>query len=586
MADEWLQKLPGIRDIIDDTDGGMVVQARTDTLIIRGDVGLTPTPQGLVLDFAAGDGPGGAGDVVGPASATANRVAIFADPTGKLIADSGVPYTTLVRANGAVAFTADQSLGGNKLTNVGSGSVGTDGVNLAQVQALIASAIAGSAGGGGDGFVYTLSSLTADADPGAGVLRLNNATLASVTQIYIDLVDADGNDITTWLDRIDDAFGTAKGYIRVGSRSDRTKWILYKATGLTTTTGYRKIPVTHVGTGTGGAPSTTASDVFFSFESLGFEGTVPVSSGGTGLTSISAANRVLASTNGTSYTTTQIVDAMVAAAAAIDGSKINPAFGSGNISTTGTLATGAATITGNITLGSGADRTIGFATLASGTGAALTHAAQDVTTGTGGKYTGRSGAGSTNDGDVELTRGTGTSVFLATTANTVVRSASNVLVSVNGVTRIQVTSSVIAIVVADFRFDTAVTGPMVRQNPTSTASTVGQPFLWAAQDVSGNGSTGGASNRRGGDSTGASGTRVGGDIYDRPGTGATANGNWGWFVQSTDAVNFQNMQGGVYMKSATAAPTANPSGGGFLYVEAGALKYRGPTTGVTTIAPA
>lgn len=34
------------------------------------------------------------------------------------------------------------------------------------------------------------------------------------------------------------------------------------------------------------------------------------------------------------------------------------------------------------------------------------------------------------------------------------------------------------------------------------------------------------------------------------------------------------------------APTANPSGGGVLYVEAGALKYRGSSGTVTTIAPA
>jgi len=43
-----------------------------------------------------------------------------------------------------------------------------------------------------------------------------------------------------------------------------------------------------------------------------------------------------------------IVNADVNAAAAIDGTKINPAFGSQNITTTGTAATGAHTVTGNI----------------------------------------------------------------------------------------------------------------------------------------------------------------------------------------------------------------------------------------------
>lgn len=34
------------------------------------------------------------------------------------------------------------------------------------------------------------------------------------------------------------------------------------------------------------------------------------------------------------------------------------------------------------------------------------------------------------------------------------------------------------------------------------------------------------------------------------------------------------------------APTSNPSGGGFLYVEAGALKYRGPSGAVTPVGAA
>jgi hypothetical protein len=38
--------------------------------------------------------------------------------------------------------------------------------------------------------------------------------------------------------------------------------------------------------------------------------------------------------------------------------------------------------------------------------------------------------------------------------------------------------------------------------------------------------------------------------------------------------------------NATTVPTTNPTGGGVLYVEAGALKYRGSSGTVTTIANA
>jgi len=45
-------------------------------------------------------------------------------------------------------------------------------------------------------------------------------------------------------------------------------------------------------------------------------------------------------------------------------------------------------------------------------------------------------------------------------------------------------------------------------------------------------------------------------------------------------------QGVVAIANATVAPTVNPAGGGVLYVQDGALKYRGPNGTVTVIAPA
>lgn len=53
----------------------------------------------------------------------------------------------------------------------------------------------------------------------------------------------------------------------------------------------------------------------------------------------------------------------------------------------------------------------------------------------------------------------------------------------------------------------------------------------------------------------------------------------------------QSVQGGggvgvIYIQSATTVPNSNPTGGGILYVQSGALKYRGSGGTVTTIAPA
>ena len=60
------------------------------------------------------------------------------------------------------------------------------------------------------------------------------------------------------------------------------------------------------------------------------------------------------------------------------------------------------------------------------------------------------------------------------------------------------------------------------------------------------------------------------------------NGNIGISVASA----FGNGVKVIGISNATTVPNADPSGGGVLYVEAGALKYRGSSGTITTIAPA
>jgi hypothetical protein len=61
-----------------------------------------------------------------------------------------------------------------------------------------------------------------------------------------------------------------------------------------------------------------------------------------------------------------------------------------------------------------------------------------------------------------------------------------------------------------------------------------------------------------------------------------AGGNIG--IRTTS--QFGGGQGVIAIANATAAPSVNPAGAGILYVEDGALKYRGANGTVTEIAPA
>ncbi len=130
----------------------------------------------------------------------------------------------------------------------------------------------GTSTGGGMGFRYTYagSGTVADADPGAGVFRGNNAALSSVTTLFVDLLEYGGTDVTAWLDSLDDYVGAVKGVIRLSSQSDATKWIEYTVTGWTTATGYRKLTVAYKD-GPGGITA-TVGDTFIAFDYTSISG--------------------------------------------------------------------------------------------------------------------------------------------------------------------------------------------------------------------------------------------------------------------------------------------------------------------------
>jgi len=98
------------------------------------------------------------------------------------------------------------------------------------------------------GLDYTFSTTTSDADPGTGVIRLNNGTLGSVTAIYIDDADANSADVSAYILSWDDSTNTAdRGQVRVTKKSAPANYAIYKLSGASTdASGYVKLAVTHV----------------------------------------------------------------------------------------------------------------------------------------------------------------------------------------------------------------------------------------------------------------------------------------------------------------------------------------------------
>ncbi len=106
--------------------------------------------------------------------------------------------------------------------------------------------------GASAGIHLTYSTTTTDSDPGSGVIRFNNGTLASATIAYVDDADADGANIEALVLSWDDSTTTSlRGTITMRKRTNPSIFAIWNITGASTdASGYSKLALTYV-TGTG-----------------------------------------------------------------------------------------------------------------------------------------------------------------------------------------------------------------------------------------------------------------------------------------------------------------------------------------------
>ncbi len=128
---------------------------------------------------------------------------------------------------------------------------------------------------GGDSAMFQYSTTTTDADPGAGKFRLNNATISSASEMYIDDLEFNGTDVSAWVQSWDDVSGndTNRGRIRISKANTLDTWMVFKVTGaITDASGYTKVSLVYIDTA-----GTFANDdkVFISFTASGEDGAIP-----------------------------------------------------------------------------------------------------------------------------------------------------------------------------------------------------------------------------------------------------------------------------------------------------------------------
>jgi hypothetical protein len=123
----------------------------------------------------------------------------------------------------------------------------------------------------GRGLFYLFDDSTTDADPGAGNLRLNNATIASATAAYADNLDANGATVSTVISTWDDAGSiTNRGQLWLRQIADPSIFHAFNVTGsVVDGTGYRKLTLSYIG---GSGAFSDADEIMVQFVPVGAQG--------------------------------------------------------------------------------------------------------------------------------------------------------------------------------------------------------------------------------------------------------------------------------------------------------------------------
>ena len=123
---------------------------------------------------------------------------------------------------------------------------------------------------GGITFDYTWKAETINNDPTPGYLKLNNATYASATALYIDDRDDNFIDIQPFLRTIDDSTSTIKGHFKITKKSQPEVFQIFTIAALTELTGYFNVTCAFV---SGNGTFTDQDDITITFARTGDIGT-------------------------------------------------------------------------------------------------------------------------------------------------------------------------------------------------------------------------------------------------------------------------------------------------------------------------
>jgi hypothetical protein len=130
---------------------------------------------------------------------------------------------------------------------------------------------AAAAGGGGSTVFSAFATSTAAADPGAGNMRFNNATMASVTAIYLSSTDAYANAVASVIAAATASTSPTKALLTVRNQSNANLFATFTISAAVNNTGWWTLTVASVAYSSA-APFTAGAQIALAFARTGDQG--------------------------------------------------------------------------------------------------------------------------------------------------------------------------------------------------------------------------------------------------------------------------------------------------------------------------
>ena len=194
-------------------------------------------------------------------SITASTLSVAGNISASTISVSNITATGSASSIGAATFTSTAVT----ITKMISGNVDITGGSITGITNIFDP---------GSAMSYTFSGATADADPGNGNIRLNNASSTAATTIFIDNVDAlSSADMTAFISLLSGGNNPSGvlGTVTLRKATFPEVFAQYSVTAVTNASGYQKLTVANKGA-SGAAPFTSGDSLLVDIALTGDKG--------------------------------------------------------------------------------------------------------------------------------------------------------------------------------------------------------------------------------------------------------------------------------------------------------------------------